>query len=171
MQPTEKLIERFRRGWQAGLPHTPCGSGSLPENTAEARAALFRWCAEYGLRTVNDAGAGDLFWLSGAKIGDEYRAFDLIPRHPDVRALDVSAQVMPPCDLIICRWVLNHLDAERIDRALGLFRQSGRYLAATQFDGGKRNTGHLDLREQLGPYLDAIGDAGVKDCRLALWRL
>jgi hypothetical protein len=171
MTPLADLLQRFRRGWTAGLPLTPCGSGSLPENTVNARSALARWCGQYGLQTVNDAGAGDLCWLQGLRFGTEYRAFDLVPRHPDVLPLDISTEAMPSCDLIVCRWVLNHLDPERVDSALSLFRQSGGYLAATQFDGGRRCLGHLDLRPALGPYLDAVPDAGVDGCTLALWRL
>jgi hypothetical protein len=169
--PLPALIERFSKGWRMGRPFTECGSGSLRENTVNARKALLRWCAEYDLKVVNDAGAGDLYWLAGAKLGDEFRAFDLVPRHQSVKSLDISTQPMPPCDLIICRWVFNHLDGERIDRALGLFRQCGRYLAATQFDGDSPSAARIDLRPKLGGYLDAVPDAGVKGCTLALWKL
>ena len=171
MIPLPQLLERFTRGWKAGLPLTECGSGSLPENTANARAALARWCKQYSLLSVNDAGAGDLVWLRGIEWNVFYRAFDLVPRHMTVLPLDISTETLPPCDLIVCRWVLNHLDPARVDSALALFRQSGSYLAATQFDGGRRCLGHLDLRGQLGPYLDAVPDAGVPGCSLALWRL
>ena len=171
MTPLADLLRRFTSGWRAGLPLTACGSGSLPENTANARAALVRWCASYELNVVNDAGAGDLCWLHGTRLGVDYRAYDLVPRHPTVTALDVSTELMRPCDLIVCRWVLNHLDPERVDNALALFRRSGRYLAATQFDGGRRGLGHLDLRPQLGAYLDAVPDAGVPNCTLALWNI
>jgi hypothetical protein len=160
----------FEQGWKSGLPHTVCGSGSLPENTVGARMAIPRWVRQYGIRTVVDAGAGDMKWKAGMTLDAEYRAFDYVPRAEGVTQIDVVTEALPKCDLIICRLVLNHVGQNHALRALDLFRKSGKYLAATQFDV-PREKGRYDLREWLGPYLEAVPDGGDDDCMIALWEL
>jgi hypothetical protein len=173
MLTREQMIERMHKGWRSGRPFTNCGSGSLPENTSNVREALPRWCATYGIGTVNDAGAGDMRWMDGMEWAVDYRAFDLIPLAPIVTPLDITTDTMPPCDLIVCRLVLNHLDAGRVEMALERFRASGKYLAATQFDNPRPHpqTAWLDLRLTLGAPLDSVPDIGVSGCTFALWRL
>lgn len=176
------MHERMAKGWRMGLPDgTVCGNGSTMANTANVRAWLPQIVDEYDFTTINDAGAGDLHWVRKVQWGRPiaYRAFDLIPRVASVAALDITRDVMPPCDAILCRMVLNHLDEPRILLALELFRCSARYLIATQFDGEnlpKRSPQftRLDLRGEpygLGKPLDSVQDAIEPACSLALWRL
>ena len=40
-----------------------CGHGSLFDNTAETRRILEEIVERYGIKTVSDAGAGDLSWV------------------------------------------------------------------------------------------------------------
>ena len=175
MLSDEAMLERMQNGWRAGRPFTVCGNGSLPSATENVRRTLPAWCAKYGIRTVNDAGAGDMRWRDGIAWDVEYRPFDLIVRDPAVTQIDITTQAMSPCDLILCRMVLNHLDATRVGMALEQFRKSGRYLAATQFDGPQPQRSpqfkRLDLRDWLGVPIEAVRDGNESDCRLALWRL
>jgi|SRR6185312_10460622 len=176
------MYERMANGWRMGMSDgTVCGNGSTMANTANVRDWLPQIVETYNIASINDAGAGDLHWIKKVQWGRPiaYRAFDLIPRLPSVTALDITRDVMPACDAILCRMVLNHLDEERIVMALERFRLSARYLIATQFDGEnlpKRSPQftRLDLRGApyfLGDPLGSVQDAVESACTLAIWKL
>lgn len=174
MLSDQAMRDRMRNGWRAGRPHTTCGNGSLADATANVRAWLPKVCARRGITTVCDAGAGDLHWRQDMQWDVDYRPFDLFPRHPDVRELDITRDPLPTCDAILCRMVLNHLDAPRIGMALELFKKSAHYLFATQFNGEdlpQRSTQfmRLDLRKWLGDPLEWVHDGREDACTLALW--
>lgn len=179
MLSDEAMRERMSKGWRAGAPETVCGNGSLRANSVYSRSSLPQWCAKYDIRSVCDAGAGDLHFVKGVAWNVQYHAFDLFPRVEDVHPLDITTQLMPFCDAILCRMVLNHLDEPRVLMALERFRSSARYLIATQFNGEdlpKRSPQftRLDLRAQpysLGEPLEAVQDGTEDTCRLALWNL
>ena len=109
----------------------------------------------------------------------DYLGFDLIPRVDGVIRADITTMALPDCDAILCRMVLNHLDQERIEMALNLFRGSATYLIATQFDGDKLpqrspQFTRLDLRVApylLGEPLERVQDGAEDICSLALWKL
>jgi hypothetical protein len=171
-----EMHERMVNGWRAGKPFTVCGNGSLPAATENIRRWLPQVCARHGITSVCDAGAGDLQWKHGMQWDVDYRPFDLIPRLPEIRAIDITRDPLPTCDAILCRMVLNHLDADRITLALNLFKRSAKYLIATQFDGKdlpQRSPQfmRLDLTKWLGPAVEQISDGLEEPCRLALWRL
>ena len=181
MLTDEAMLERMQNGWRAGRPETVCGNGSLLENTANIRRWLPDLVGVYGIHRVCDAGAGDMHWISHMRWGVEYMPYDLIKWKPEVQRIDITRDPLPKCDAILCRMVLNHLsdDPERVQRALALFRQSARYLLATQFQGKdlpQRSTQfqRLDLREppySLGEPLEKIQDGAEDWCYLALWEL
>jgi len=168
------MRDRMRFGWRAGQPYTACGNGTLPEHTVNVGPALRAWIAQLHVATVNDAGAGDKRLIPDMP-GLVYRAYDLFPRRPDVEAWDITTKALPPCDLIVCRMVLNHLQ-ERVEQTLPLLRESGKYLAATQFDGENLpqrspQFNRLDLRRWLGEPIASVPDGHEPECRLALWSL
>ena len=126
--------EKFKRGWEGGLPETPCGSGSRLRNTARQRAWIPAIVAAHRIRTIADIGAGDLNWMNHIKLPDgvEYRAYDLVPRRPDVQPFDLVAEVAPKADLLLCLWVLNHLPFDQCRQAIENLKASGStYLAMT----------------------------------------
>ena len=158
-------------GWPSGLPETHCGQGSTIARTELVRRALPGLVQKYAIRTVVDAGAGDLNWIQRVNWDVEYTPYDLIPRHAKVRQADITRDVLPACDLILCRHVLNHLDFMSMREALSLFRQSARYLLATQVDGElpeQPGWHHYNLRPWLGEPLERIPDTEGTGC-LALW--
>jgi len=111
--------EKFSAGWRGGLPETPCGYGS----TLEATRAQRRWIPQlvdaYGIRTIVDVGAGDLNWIRHTDLrGAQYTPLDLVPRLPEVKVFDLVREVPPAADLLLCLWVLNHLDLESCRRAI-----------------------------------------------------
>lgn len=139
-QSDDDLLAKCKKGWRSS--ETPCGTGSEKANSVWALAALRDVWMRYNIETMNDAGAGDLNWLGDeALVGSEipsklsYRAFDLVPRHRLVTELDITKEIMPQADLILCRHVLNHLSIEKAMFALSNFKQSGsRYLLMTNCD-------------------------------------
>lgn len=170
------IHERMAAGWKGGTTETPCGRGSTLAHTQSIRARLPDLVREYGIRTVCDAGAGDLHWITRVDWDVDYRAFDLVPRHPQVAELDITSEWLPVCDLILCRYVLNHLDTERVQQALERFRQSGKYLLATQHEGAnhfKRVDPYQKWDLSADPF--CLGDPieSIPDARgsLSLWRL
>lgn len=176
MLSDEAMHARMAKGWKAGKPYTLCGNGSLPDATANVRAWLPKVCARRGITTVCDAGAGDLQWRDGMTWDVDYRPYDLIPRHADVRPADITRDALPTCDAILCRMVLNHLDETRVGMALKLFKRSARHLFATQFNGEdlpqrSPQFTRLDLRAWLGDPLEWVHDGRESDCMLALWTL
>lgn len=151
----EAVLSRMQRGWDGGLREgTPCGGGSLYRNLENVRVWLPEVMRRHWMRSVCDAGAGDLR-LKSAFEGFDYQAFDLVPRSPEVTALDITKERLPDCDVILCRAVLIHLDPERIMKALELFREAAPRLLATSdrsenaFDPG-RQFNPLDLSKP--PY-------------------
>lgn len=176
MLTDEQMLERMRSGWRAGWPFTVCGNGSLPDATAMIRGWLPEMCSRHGIRSVVDAGAGDLKWSVGMEWDVQYQPFDLIPRRPEVKQADITRDPLPACDAILCRMVLNHLDEDRVGMAIALFRKSARYLIATQFNGENLpqrspQFTRLDLRKWLGEPLEAVRDGREEACRLALWAI
>jgi hypothetical protein len=179
MLSDEDMFARMSKGWRAGYPETQCGNGSLRKNSVLSRAALPQWCEQYDIRTVCDAGAGDLFYVKGVEWSVEYRPFDLVPRDPSITRLDITAEDLPECDAILCRMVLNHLDEPRILMAIERFRNVSPYLIATQFNGEdlpqrSPQFTRLDLRKApygLGEPLAKVQDGNEQICSLALWQI
>lgn len=170
----------MQEGWRGGRREgTPCGGGSLSENTMNIRSWIPDILGRYNIRTVCDAGAGDLCWSRQAFAGVDYKAFDLVPRTPEVQQLDITKDALPQCDLIVCRAVLIHLDPKRVLRTLELFRESGKYLLATTepsdntFDPGNQ-CNPIDLTKapfDLGEPLESVADLEGPDSQLALWKM
>lgn len=120
------MLAKMELGWPGP---TPCGNGSSLEAAAATVATLALVISAYGVHTLANVGAGDLFWWPR---GVDASHYDLVPRHPDVATFDATIQVLPPADLILCRFVLNHLSVDRARRVLTNFRVSGsKYLLLT----------------------------------------
>ena len=131
------LIEteaRFKIGWTGGLPETKCGYGSTMRATRAQRAWIPDVLEEYNIKSIADIGAGDLNWIKWTKIpGDiEYTPYDLVPRKPDVKFFDITKSIPPKVDLIMCLWVINHLDYTKAQQAIKNIKASGsKYLLMT----------------------------------------
>jgi len=170
------MYRRMQNGWRGGLIEgTPCGQSSRKHFARKIMAWLPTVCRDHGIRSVCDAGAGDLHWIRDVDWDVEYRAFDLIPRHPDVERLDITRDRLPDCDAVLCRMVLNHLDQERVGEAIALFRESARFLFATHFAGENINRNReftrLDLTQWLGEPIAMSPDGHEPNCNLALWEI
>ena len=130
-----EMIAKMKKGWRSN--ETPCGTGSELRNAHHVRLALLDLAERYEIRSVADAGAGDLNWIPTVHWEMlpwhvRYRPFDLIPRHEAVTQLDITEEFLPESDLILCRHVLNHLSIRLAEKALAGFVASGsKYLLMT----------------------------------------
>ena len=173
-----EMFDRMKNGWRMGRPFTECGNGSTLDATENIRRWLPKMAEKYRIRHINDAGAGDMAWWPHVRWirRIDYTPYDLIPRRADVQQIDITTEAMGLADAILCRMVLNHLDPERVSMALWLFKQSARYLIATQFDKDKlrdqsKEFTRLDLNDWLGKPLEQTPDGQEQGCRLAIWAL
>ena len=182
MLSEEQMRRRMRDGWHGGrIDGTVCGRGSTIASSINAMNWLPEICEKYNIKTICDAGAGDLHWMKHVKWKSDvdYTPYDLVPRHSDVIELDITTQNLPKCDLILCRFVLNHLcghgeDQTRVMMALERFIRSGKYLAATNFRkrfNRNRQFVGLNLVEFLGEPIESIKDGHEDHCTLSLWEL
>ena len=147
-QTDEEMLKMCQKGWRSD--ETPCGTGSERANADKAVDAIRNVVEEFDIRSIADAGAGDLNWielyLHAQYVAEErkrrggwtgpgvsYHAFDLVPRNNWVTEFDITKEIIPgEPDLIICRHVLNHLSIQKAMYALSNFRQSGaQYLLMT----------------------------------------
>ncbi|KAJ5701292.1 hypothetical protein N7488_008840 [Penicillium malachiteum] len=133
----------FEWGWPDQANDTVCGWGSSEQHTREVRSKLTKVLGDYHVRTVNDAGCGDLAWISMIDIGDvDYVGYDLYERTtwPELRkrgvklnVLDITTQDTRPTDLLICRDVMIHLPNDLVLDTLKRFRRSALLLLATSY--------------------------------------
>ena len=169
-----EMYDRMKNGWKMGLPFTVCGNGSTLEATKNAREWLPKIAKQYSIVTVSDAGAGDMAWIRSIHWDVDYTPYDLVPRLDEVIKFDITKDILPAADLILCRMVLNHIQ-ENIDSAVERIKESGSaFLIATQFDNALSRTRQfqrLDLRLYFGDYIESVQDGNEEACKLALWSI
>lgn len=136
-------------GW--GAKETRSGDGSTLARTETIRAELPKLFDKLGIRILADAGCGDLNWIRDISKGLRfYIGIDVVPELIDdlrkrfaerlnhsFSLADVTIDVLPEADAILCRDVLTHLPHRMAIEALIRFKQSGaRYLIATTHQRG-----------------------------------
>lgn len=100
--------DKWRAGWSGGGSETKCGQGSTLSKTVFQRKWIPEVIAKHGITDIADIGAGDLNWAKRTKFGCKYSAYDLVPRHPDVRQFNVLTDPLPESDCYMLMWVLHH---------------------------------------------------------------
>ncbi|KAJ5524565.1 hypothetical protein N7494_011215 [Penicillium frequentans] len=135
--------EIFSRGWPDQAPDTVCGWGSSEKHTRLVRKEFFELLNIYHVKLLNDAGCGDLSWMSMVDLeGVDYVGYDLYERAnwADLRqrgyqleVLDITANELRPADLLICRDVFIHLPNDMILATLERFRRSASLLLTTGY--------------------------------------
>ncbi|MBF0176721.1 MAG: hypothetical protein HQL63_07730 [Magnetococcales bacterium] len=178
--------------WASG--ETRSGPGSAPRVTATLRDSLTTLWRELSVRTVVDAGCGDLLWLEAITVDlGLYLGFDLVEalvvnnrvfygarKNHFFNTADITRDVLPQGDLLLCRNTLTHLSNSLVQAALAHFWASGsRYLLATTFPGANNadiEVGHwrkVDLTASpfsLPPPLQMVQDGdGKNGCFQGLW--
>lgn len=136
-------LEIFSQGWPDQAPDTVCGWGSSEPHTQLVRKGLMTILETYRVTTLNDAGCGDLAWMSTLDLrGISYVGYDVHERAtwPELRrkgyrlqVVDITSEDLRPADLLICRDVFIHLPNDMILSALERFRRSCRLLLTTSY--------------------------------------
>jgi len=157
VERSKRLQTRFADIWRSngwGSAETRSGPGSTLKQTETLRTRLSDTLRQLGVRTLIDVGCGDLNWISPISGQfDLYLGFDVVEeivaemrqkfadrKSHFFNAADITRDVLPAADAILCRDVLTHLSHPLVADALANFRKSkSRYLIATSFKRGKND--------------------------------
>ncbi|WPB87131.1 class I SAM-dependent methyltransferase [Sediminicoccus rosea] len=167
------LQGRFARFYRTNYwldPESRSGPGSRRDSGSVAAAieALGMAVHDHGVRRIADIPCGDFNWMPlflEAWPEVQYQGFDIVAemiadnrrRHPGLQfeRLDITREVPPSVDLILCKDLLNHLCFADVRAALENMRRSGsRLLLASNNFGrdnvelprlGRRGSRHLDI--------------------------
>lgn len=156
--------------WESGKPETPCGQGSMFKNTEVIRAWLPDMIDKYDIFSIADIGCGDQNWIHRClPDGIDYQGFDLVPRRQDVMPFDVTREVLPRrIELVLCIYVLNHLQPHMAERALRMIKESRpSYLLMSYSDSDQYSLNGI------GELVDSIRhkDTGRHIWRYGIWKL
>jgi hypothetical protein len=199
----KNLLERFTNIYKDNLwsdSESKSGVGSNSIYSENAKTCIGQIINEYGIKTITDAGCGDLFWMRGILKNNpsvSYLGVDIVPELIDNnKSLGLSNTefvcsnlldaMYIKSDLIICRDVFGHLTNEVVISILDKFKKSGsKYLLSTSFEGAIVNnelTGDwravnlsiepFNLGTPLQIYQETFtGDDIYKCKKLFLWKL
>ena len=119
------------------------GPGSTHSATAELLPLLKDLLDRRGVTTVIDAPCGDFNWIKPIAERVDYAGVDVVPEVIEIArsrgsfrfwVSDISSEVLPQCDMILCRDCLVHMPSEMAIETLRNFVQSGgQYLLTTTF--------------------------------------
>lgn len=176
-----------------GDAETVSGIGSELSRTQEIRANLPSLLRELGIHSLLDAGCGDWNWMSMLDLNEfEVQACDIVPeliasnneKH-GARAVfflaDLTKDVLPDVDAIMCRATLFHLSKKNIHLALKNMKRSAKFLLLTTHPNVKVNSDITDgdwrrLNLQIEPFalgtpLKTFADGPGQDGFLAVWKV
>jgi SAM-dependent methyltransferase len=198
------LGERFQRIHDTNLwgASSSSGLGSEIEATSALRARLPRLLQRLGITSLLDAPCGDGTWITQSDLGVRLTGVDIVPEliarlrqraargeiAGDYHTADITCDLLPRCDAILCRDCLVHLSFANIARAIENFRSSQAvWLITTTFPDWQENADCEDgdwraLNFERPPFswgapvelldencMEAGG--GWRDKSLGVWRL
>ncbi|MFD9413308.1 class I SAM-dependent methyltransferase [Streptomyces goshikiensis] len=148
-QPAETIFTEVFRTNHWGSPESVSGPGSELRQTEAVRSALASVLARYPIRTVTDAGCGDINWIrhvEGFAQLDAYVGLDVVADLVELnqkrygsgrvsfRQADLSRDTIPAADLVLTRDCLVHLTHHEVLAFLARAAASGStYLFATTY--------------------------------------
>ena len=150
------LKERFERIYSTNLwsdPESRSGVGSTLDSTRVLRAELSTALRRLETRVLLDVPCGDFTWMEHVDLGGiEYIGGDIVPSivHANRRLheresrrfveLDLTRDVLPDADVLLCRDCLVHLSYANIRAVLASVARSNiRFLLMTSFPGRRDN--------------------------------
>lgn len=195
-------FERIARTNLWGAANSVSGLGSENPATAAIREALPPLLQRLGVRALLDAPCGDAGWIGRIRLDLDYIGIDIVPSLIEANkrrvargelagrflVADITHDVLPRADLILCRDCVVHLSFQNIARVTARFRESGaQFLLVTTFPEWEDNRDCEDgdwraLNMTKAPFdwpaprelIDERceeGDGGWRDKSLGLWRL
>jgi hypothetical protein len=150
------LRERFERIYSTNLwsdAESRSGVGSTLDSTRVVRAELPAALRQLGARVLLDVPCGDFKWMEHVDLTDiEYIGGDIVPsiieenRRLHTREsrrfvdLDLTQDVLPDADVLLCRDCLVHLSYANIRAVLtNIARSKLRFVLMTSFPGRRDN--------------------------------
>jgi hypothetical protein len=197
----QEIFSRIYQGNLWGDPESVSGPGSGLLATLPIREELPRLVRQLGVGSMLDAACGDCYWLDSTPLDlDRYIGIDIVPEliarnrqrlaRPGVEFLvkDITRDLLPRADLILCRDCLIHFSYHYIHLALRNFQRSGAtFLVTTTYSGLRANHDILSgqwrpVDLELPPFAlprplrvlderDHESDGLLLRRRLGLWRL
>ena len=146
------LQERFERIYHTNLwsdPETRSGTGSSLDSTRILREKLPRALRQLNTRVLLDIPCGDFTWMERVDLdGIEYIGGDIVRSIVEANQqertgqgrrfveLDLTRDLLPQADVLLCRDCLVHLSYANISRVFGnVARSKIRYILMTSFPG------------------------------------
>jgi hypothetical protein len=146
------LRERFERIYSTNLwsdPETRSGTGSSLDSTRVLREKLPAALRQLGTRVLLDAPCGDFAWIDRVDLsGISYIGADIVPsiiaennrlfasESRRFLELDLTRDLLPDADVLLCRDCLVHLSYANISRVFENLRRSKiRFILMTSFPG------------------------------------
>ena len=138
----QKAISGF---W--GKIESVSGPGSSLDQTETIRTKIQKIINDLKISTIFDAPCGDFNWMRFVDLENcKYIGADVVEplinqnnlRYSNKKRtflhIDVTKDILPKCELIICRDLLVHFSSEDVFKALNNFKKSGaKYLLVTTF--------------------------------------
>jgi 2-polyprenyl-3-methyl-5-hydroxy-6-metoxy-1,4-benzoquinol methylase len=199
------LQQRFQRIHDTnlwGAEASVSGLGSEIDATATLRAELPPLLKRLNITSLLDAPCGDATWIARADLGVRITGIDIVPclierlraraqrgeLSGEYHLADVTRDLLPRCDAILCRDCLVHFSFANIARAVDNFRRSGAtFLIATTFPEWRQNQDCEDgdwraLNFERAPFdwgrpIELLNEncteagGGWRDKSLGVWRL
>lgn len=123
------------------------GPGSDRDQAGRIGANIACILRQIGARSLLDIGCGDFFWMRDVDLGTiEYIGIDVVPEmitanneyyarpRRTFRVLDVTREIPPKADAILCRDCMMHLSiADTVTLLANVFRSGAKWLLATSF--------------------------------------
>jgi hypothetical protein len=155
------LQERFERIYETNLwsdPESRSGVGSGLDSTRAVRAELPGALRKLGVRVLLDVPCGDFTWMAHVDLsGIEYIGGDIVPSIVEANQrvhatesrkfveLDLTKDILPDADVLLCRDCLVHLSYANIRAVLAnIARSNIRYILMTSFPGRGGNYDVVD---------------------------
>ena len=150
------LAERFARIYSTNLwsdPESRSGVGSTLDSTRTLRAELPKALRQLEARVLLDVPCGDFTWMEQVDLSDiEYIGGDIVPLIVEQNQrlhsresrrfiqLDLTRDVLPDADVLLCRDCLVHLSYANIRVVLAnIARSNIRFVLMTSFPGRRDN--------------------------------
>jgi hypothetical protein len=203
-----KLKKKFREVFENnafGGEISLSGRGSDLDQTKRIQEELPKLFKEFSIASIIDVPCGDQNWIPKIDLGSiKYTGADIVPelisenrslygkQSRSFIELDITKEIPPRADLVLCRDLLVHLNTQEIRKALLNIKLSGsEFLLTTTFTGIRkyknlptitRSVGWRPINLQLVPFsfpepLRIVNEGCTEgmglfaDKSLALWRL
>jgi hypothetical protein len=181
------------------------GRGSDLDQTKRIQEELPKLLIRYGVKSIIDLPCGDQNWISKVPLGNvTYVGADIVPElvlentnfygssNRTFIELDITKEIPPRAELILCRDLLVHLNTKQIYLALRNIKRSGAtYILTTSFTDNRpyknlpiftRSVGWRAINLQSEPFnfpepLEIVneecteGAGEFSDKSLALWKV